>query len=465
MTINLKMNHMKYYLFFFIVLCVVGCKDSFLEVKPSTDIVSPKTLDDFQQMLDYSAINFTSGLPLLSADEYEIPNEKDWQGLTVTERNAYRWASDLFEGQEGVEDWSYPYQSIFYANNVINGLAALAKNAGNQKEYDDILGQAYFVRAFAFFDLAKNFAVPYAKKTADTDLGVPLKLNPNSDEIVARASLQDTYDQIAADLGLATGLLKPGLTANRNRANKPAAYALGARIALSMGDYDLAGRFADSCLILYDRLIDYNTVGTSSSTPFARDNDEVLLSSTIGKNYAVSLYAGIKNTTIAQELLDLYTDNDLRKVLFFQKDDKTGLTKMKRGYAGPNRSAFSGLAVDEVYLIKAECAARKEDFADCAYFLDKLGLKRYKTGTYRPIQLTSKDAALQAVFSERRRELIWRAGLRWDDIRRLNRDGASIVLKRNIGTDRYQLEPNSPRYTFPIPAGEVTLSNIKQNNR
>jgi hypothetical protein len=66
----------------------------------------------------------------------------------------------------------------------------------------------------------------------------------------------------------------------------------------------------------------------------------------------------------------------------------------------------------------------------------------------------TKDEALKKVLIERRKELVWRAGLRWDDIRRLNKEGANISLRRKLGNETYVLKAGSPQFAFPIPINE-----------
>jgi hypothetical protein len=50
---------------------------------------------------------------------------------------------------------------------------------------------------------------------------------------------------------------------------------------------------------------------------------------------------------------------------------------------------------------------------------------------YIPITAGSSDEASQLILQERRKELLFR-GLRWIDIKRLNKEGAGIVLKRKV---------------------------------
>jgi starch-binding outer membrane protein, SusD/RagB family len=409
-------------------------------------------------------INQTSSLPQLSCDEYYFIDEAAYQAGQPTELNAYVWNKDLFGGQVARPDWNTPNASVFYANSVITGLKGFKVSPTDQQEYNNILGQAYFVRAFNFFDLVKNFAPPYDDATAATDLGIPLKLSPNVNTLVQRSTVQQSYAQIIADLSNACRLLNPALASqNLNRASKPSAYALFARLYISMRKYPQAELYADSSLALYNTLIDYNTISQTAKTPFTKTNAESLLYSLYAGGYNVPIYNSPDNTSIDTNLLSLYSVNDLRRPIFFTAAS-AGLIKAKRGYsAGPN--VFSGLATDEMYLIKAECAARCQDNQTSLQYLNTLLIKRYLKGTYVPYTTGNTPNALALVLKERRKELVWRAGLRWDDLRRLNKDGANITLTRVLNGKTYTLPPNSSLYTFPIPDDEIALSGIQQNIR
>jgi len=443
-----------------------GCQKDFLDAKPSTSIVVPTTLSDFQQLLDGGTQNRTSSLPQLSCDDYYIVSYAGWQAGQPTERNAYVWNKDIFGGQIARADWNAPYTSAFYANSAISGLNSLKVSPADRSQYNNIMGQAYFIRAFAFFDLVKNFSPPYDQTTAATDLGIPLKLSPNVDQRLPRSSVQQTYDQIISDLSMACRLLSPDVPVQyRNRASKPSAYALFARLYLSMRDYTKAEIYADSCLSLYSKLIDYNTVSTTSTSPFTNTNDETMLwALESGGGYSNVQYNAPSDINIDTTLLASYAPGDLRRSIFYITNSSTGLTKARRGYSA-NFAPFVGMATDEVYLIKAECAARREDAKTALNYLNTLLVNRFVTGTYVPYANISADDALVIILQERRKELVWRGDLRWDDLRRLNKEGANITLRRILNGVTYTLPPNSPLYVFPIPDDEIALSGIIQNNR
>lgn len=81
---------------------------------------------------------------------------------------------------------------------------------------------------------------------------------------------------------------------------------------------------------------------------------------------------------------------------------------------------------------------------------------------YIPITAGSSDEASQLILQERRKELLFR-GLRWIDIKRLNKEGAGIVLKRKVGEDLYQLSPNENKYALPLTTDIITLARLEQN--
>lgn len=449
-----------------LIIGLGGCTADFLNVKPSTDLVIPQTLDDIRGLLDNTMeINFTGGLGQMAADEYVFVDYAAWQGTTTaTERNSYIWADDIYEGRVPIEDWVYPYRSIFYANNALQSLDDL--DLSDSAEKDNLKGWALFIRAYAYHDLVRNFCLAFDIQTADTDLGLPIRLNPRIDEIQPRASLRETYGQIILDLHEAVSLLTPQFQqTNRNRPSKSTAYALLARIHIMMNDFENAELNADNSLTLYNKLIDYNTVSTISATPFPMLNDESLLMARQDAPYIITANANWNTgVTVNPDIINSYHENDLRLPIFFARNTQ-GNYYVKTGYFGASSYPFHGPAVNELYLVKAECLARRGETGQAMEWLNNLMVKRFKnTETYEPLTATNQQEAIHLVLEERRKELIWR-GIRWSDIKRLNKIGANITLRRQLNSQEYTLQPNSIRYAFPIPDDEITRSKIEQNPR
>lgn len=455
----------KWYLLLFLFPFVLSCGKGFLEPKSNSAIVIPKTLDDFEKILDNSTINATSGLSLVSCDDYFIGDSALWTSASATQKNAYIWAADIYEGGTEIADWNIVYRSVFYANSVLHQLSQNSKYSDPGRA-DFTKGWAHFVRASAFYDLLKNFSKTYKNEMeAKINLGIPLKLTANIDEIKQRSSVWEGYEQVIADLNVAIALLPKEISVVfRNRPSRPAAYALLSKVYLSMSNYTHAELYADSCLALYDKLIDYNLIDKNSITPFKKTNDEVLLyANQVNGQYNYVLYNPTVNITVDSVLYKSYKEGDLRKQLFFIK---SGLfIKPKRGYAETLSLSFTGLATDEIYLIKAECAARRSDVPIALSYLNKLLQKRFTIESYNKVSINNARLLLEEIKKERRKELFWRAGTRWEDIKRYNDEGEQIILSRKLGSKIYQLLPGSPRYVFPIPDDEITLSRIVQNPR
>lgn len=456
------MQIQKYLLIITMVLVSAACS-KFLDKKPSSGIVQPSSLSDLRNLLEGETITNTPALPILSGDEYYYRTYDLWNIMSPTERNSYIWAKDVFGGQLLRFDWQYPYAGIYYANVVMEALVEI--DSANTAEGRRIRGSALFMRAYNFYNLVKCFARPYDSNTASTDPGIPLKLNAAIDEVLPRATVAEVYAQVFKDLAEARQLLPTSLPVNRNWPCVMAVDALLARISITMRDYTKAEQYADSCLNRYSALMDYATLPTGTAQPFLMNNEETLFATTAVQDYVADRVVTNTYISIDTVLLKMYDANDLRSAAYYGRNATTGYTVLKRGYYGPSTAyPFTGLATDEVYLIKAECAARRSDATTCLNYLNRLLVKRYKANTFVPLTASGAQAALQLVLQERRKELVCR-GLRWDDLARLNKEGAGITLKRVLNGVTYTLEPNSIRYVFNIPADEIELSGISQNER
>jgi starch-binding outer membrane protein, SusD/RagB family len=447
-------------------------KSKFLDAKPSSSLVVPSTLSDFQALLDQtdaydgSIMNVTPALGELSTDEYYL-TYSFWNSLsTPVYQNCYIWAPDIYQGETNIDDWNTPYEAIFYCNVVLDGLTGFSVSSDQQQDYNSIKGSALFMRAFNFFNLATIFAPMLDSSTYTSDLGIPLRLTSSIDVPSTRATVQQTYDQIISDIDQAIPLLPSPINYTyRNRPSLPAAYALLARVYLSIRNYDKASLYADSCLQLYNTLINYNTVSFNSSyIEFSRLNNETIWQNSFDQASTVIQQLDYSpGVSIDTNLSNLYKANDTRQSLFFYlyQPDVINLNGLYNGTFLP----FTGLAIDETYLIRAECNARAGDISDAANDLNTLWQNRLTTGSYMPVQPTiAQDSLMSLILLERRKELIFR-GVRWTDLRRLNKEGANITVTRVLNGQTYTLPPNSPLYVLPIPPDVITLSGIQQNQR
>lgn len=457
-----KLN--KYLIVLLGVVIIGSCKKGFLEEKPSSNIVTPVSVQELNMLLENQNImNQTAALPQISADEYRIISEQNFYSLpSTTSRNGYVWAKDIYEGETN-PDWDKLFKQVFYCNSVLKSIEE--HNLANSNEGRNTKGWALFCRAYAYFDLTRNFSSAYRASTAETDLGMPLRLTPNVDETKQRSSLKQTLELILKDLDEASSLLISTVPENnRNRPSKAAAFALKARIGIYIGDYKMAELAADSSLKYHDKLVNYNSISRTSTTPFAYNTPEIIFHSSQIVNYStITGYNSQPAIEVEPDLLKLYESNDLRKSIFFMLNTLNKYN-FKRGYVGAGLYSFTGLACDEIYLIKAECLARRGETNLALQFLDRLLINRYIQGTFIPSAATNPEDALALILLERRKELVWRA-IRWSDIKRLNIEGRNINLSRQVGQLVFTLPANDLKFTFPIPENEIAMSGITQNIR
>jgi tetratricopeptide (TPR) repeat protein len=240
------------------------------------------------------------------------------------------------------------------------------------------------------------------------------------------------------------------------RPSKPAAFAALARIYLNLRNYDSAGFYANKCLQIYSNLLDYNSVDTTAGF-VGLFNKEVLFHTLINNSYSGFLSY---NCLIDSSLYSLYDSNDRRRSVLFQINSDNTISF--RGNYNNTTDLFSGLATDEIFLIRAECYARSGNTSGAVSDINTLLQNRFITGTFTPIIASSASDALTIILIERKKELLLR-GLRWEDLRRLNKEGRLDTLTRQIGGNTYTLEPNSYEYIFPIPDDVIQLTGMKQN--
>jgi len=435
------------------LLLLAGCK-KYLDEKSDKKLVVPSSLADLQSILDaYSKMSFGEpGEGEVSSTDYYI-TDANYNSLSKDNlRRLYTWQKDyLFESLSN--SWYFGYTSIYAANSVLDQISSVPPGA----ERDNIKGQAHFFRAKQYLNLAGVFTPAYDPATAGNDLGLPLRLNTDFNAPSVRASNEATYQQIISDLKAAIPLL-PVMPLSPIRPSKPAAYGLLARTYLFMRRYPEAGRYADSCLQHFSRLIDYNTLNAAASYPLAQFNAETIFFSVMATPAPINP----SRAKTDPDLYNQYTANDLRKTVFFKRNTD-GTYAFKGNYSGM-LAPFGGLSTNEILLIRAEAAIRQNQTTAGMEDLNTLLKTRWKTGTFVPFTAALPAEALELVLKERRKELLNR-GLRWMDIKRLNKEGANITLSRTVAGQVYTLPPNDPRYALPIPEDVIQLSGMPQNFR
>jgi tetratricopeptide (TPR) repeat protein len=453
---NLNINFSRYLSIAILSFLLFSCK-KYLDQKPLKTTVIPSSLADLQAILDRYDIMTQNGAGLLEtiADNYYVTTNS-WNNSPVNDRMNYIWDKNAMD----YSSWYYPYtRPVYYSNVVIDQLNNITIQQSEIAQYNNIKGSALFHRAFVFYELAQLYCRPYSL-SAETDPGIVLRTTSDINVPSVRATVKETYDQILKDLKLAAQLL-PSSNLYPTRPNRAAALGEIARTYLSMRDYANAGVYADSFLQKATTLLNYNSLNANSYPVIPRFNTEIQF---YHRLYESDLPLSFTPGLIDSALYQSYSTNDLRKKLFFL-DNGNGTFSFKGSYEGGDDFwPFDGIVTDEMYLIRAECLARAGNKDAALSDLNTLLQTRWKTGTYVAYAAANAKDALDIILSERRKELLYR-GLRWTDIRRLNLEGANIILKRVLNGTTYTLPPNDMRSVLLIPQEVLNLTSLQQNPR
>ncbi|MGJ1413864.1 RagB/SusD family nutrient uptake outer membrane protein [Sphingobacterium thalpophilum] len=464
------MKDLRNYLIFCLAIILTGCGKDFLDAKKTSNQVVPKTVKDYLAILSRDNMYYTSSdLAYLGADEYYVKNSADLVAgsrYTPFHQYAYTWQDNPYGTQRNIKDWDLAYERIMYANLALD-VESAPSGQGEIADRDRARVAARFHRAWNFYQLAQLFCRPYNEQTADKDPGLPLRLDYDVSVRYDRSSLKEVYDQIINDLTEAenipimddTNPYMPGTTAVQ---------ALLAKVYLGQGKFDMALRYADIVLKKKNTLVDYNKL-TGSVTdiygsyfePYGKNNPAIIF-------YSAAAVGGIIMPTM-QNIDTLFTESiqqeDLRgKIYFFTRPSGTKVyTGSYCGYGG--NEFFTGLSVEEMLLIRAECAARAGSEQIALDEINLLRRNRFSNSAYRNLGLAEISDLLGYIFYERRKELFMR-GRRWEDARRLNLEGKyPVTFSRILDGVKYTLAPNEKKWVWPIPQSEIDASGILQNER
>lgn len=434
-----------YSLFYFlgILFLFVACSDK-LDVEPRQQIpaeVAISTGENVQNILtgvyDETAQEESYGGYLqIMADLYGFTDQASWYGTYQEPGEIYN--KSIFTDNSFVRDlWLNGYEAINQANLVLDNADLV-----NEDDRDQVMGEAYFLRALNYFDLNRFFSSP------DHSLGVPLTLNGitdySQDLEIARAPADQVYQQVISDLQNAIDLLPES---NGARADKYSAEALLARVQLHLGNYEEARDAANDVIensghsltgIYADA---FNNDSDSSEDLFAfqvnsQDGDNVLVT-----HYASFEFGGRGgDIAVNDSYLSMFGENDQRGQLFYIGDYGDVLTgKYTNEYAN-----ISLIRLAEMYLIRAEANQRLGTEVG-ATPLEDINTLRNRAEADALTEVTLDD-----ILKERELELMFEGFLIWDYTR----------TGRAVG----EIPADSPRLSFPIPLREMDANSLLVQN-
>lgn len=412
----------------------VSC-DNYLDIEPEGKII-PKTVDDYRKVITtaYSKYPQHKSLTALRTDELLLD---EYSSDFMSYREVVMWKDTNQDQATTPFQWEAFYSVIFYANQIINeGQETMEASP----EKDQIIAEAYALRAYAYFDLVNLYGKPYQASTAASDRGVPINLSLDLEKTLPASSVAEVYAQVHSDLEKSAALMNLDTQADnvRYRFSKSALAAFNARVSLYEQNWDEALKNAETALSINNSLVNLNN---ESTVPNHYTSPEAILS--LDNTFIGALKF---STTASSELIASYDQvNDLRFKLYFEKSG-ADYKVIKVGDA-QFRVSFR---VSELYFIKAEALLKSNRLGESKSTLNEVLKNRYTVTGFANVQanVASMNATqlMAFILEERNREFALE-GQRWFDLRRANQK----QIIHSIGGTDYILQQNDVRYTIEIP--------------
>ncbi|MRX38172.1 RagB/SusD family nutrient uptake outer membrane protein [Flavobacterium sp. LC2016-23] len=425
----------KYIALFVAALAVTSC-DDYLDITPVGRVI-PQTLEQYRAVLTtgYASYPEHKSLTAVRTDELTMNEFSD-------ELNVYK---DIYTWKDSNPDritFTFQYQDlytvIFYTNVVINE-AASKLDASPEK--NQLVGEAYALRAMAYFDLVNLFGKPYNAATAGSDKGVPLALEIDLEQAFVPESVGVIYNQIIADTQEAEKLinLDTQATGKNYRFSKAALFSLESRIFLYQQQWQKSFDAANKALAINSTLVDLKATPVFATKFNSKESILALEDGYIN---------GLKGTSYASpELIAAYSKTtDLRFPLYFLANGSR--FRIQKGGNDDQKCSFR---TSELYLTKAETALKLNNIGDAKTTVLSFIKNRYTAAGYTQLETTvnAMNAAdlTNFILEERHREFAVE-GHRWFDLRRTTQK----EIIHTLDGDTYKLIQNDPRYTIIYPA-------------
>lgn len=377
--------------------------------------------------------------------------------------------------------WKTTYNGIFRANSVLANVERPTDYAAGKKEQH--IGEAKFMRALMYFDLVRIFG------------GVPAITSVVTNEqarTIARASEDEIYQLIIADLKEAVEKLPAPSATAYGRASKAAASALLGKVYVYRKNWAEAKTQLESVLNGYS----YSLVSSYGDLfeVATENNSEVIFSmpyvaGTDGQNltYALAPIYGIKNvinngSRVARPTWDLHTSyeaGDSRFAVTIAEEQlpfnaKTAAEAYWYPYFNkwivPSEPNTSGLDIPilrlgDIILLYAEVLYNLSDAQGALDQINKVRERAFGDAThnYDMADIPSADAFLDVLLLERRLELAVENN-RWFDLVRTGRfttELAQYAGEYNPGNGQaasINVDVQEYMKYFPIPWEQIQLS-------
>lgn len=425
-----------------VLLNLTAC-DNFLDITPTGKVIA-ETGDEYRALLTYEYNNFTKDryMTTLRTDEIVMDKSKS----SSTDLDAYldlwRWKDDNPSPTTSYFSWRSYYHAIYIANYIIEHQNEIKE--ATRDEINQLVGEAYMMRAYNHFLLVNLYAEPYTHCNPRETRGVPMQLKADVNAVPRSSSVDSVYNQVISDLEKAEMSLNVETweLGKNYRFNKVSPQALRSRVYLYMGRWSDALEASKEVLSVYNELEDMNNSTTLPNSYKSKENIVAL------ERFSSNLYTAVDMP--ASEFISLYRSGDQRRTKYFKRVTSSTYSLLK----GRSDEFSCSFRTAEFYLTAAEAAARLGHTTDAINYLTPLMAKRLNSSAYQTttelINTMKEEELIQEILDERARELAFE-GHRWYDLRRTTQP----ALTRVYDGTTYTLLPEQYTMRFPSEAVEA----------
>jgi len=415
---------------------------------------------------DYGHKSILAGLDMMSNDN--VMTKSSWYS------SWYNYTGRVQTNSRTLIPWNTYYLQIRPANTIIKNILTV----GVTDENKDILGQAYALRAYFYFMLARIYGPTYIGHS--NDLCVPLYTDPAIVEGgKARATVGEVYAQIEDDLLKSVNLLN-GFAGNRENVGISVAQAFLAQVYLEMGKYPQAAQFANAAKNGYQ--LGAETDWSNGFYDITKTTDTMWGAVITGENtsFVASFHGHFDNTntsgyagglavykSIDKRLYDKISETDYRKKAFVSPGGNPNYPALP-AYANlkfidptVTDADYIYLRASEMYYIEAEALARSGNESQARTVLYQITHARDNAYI---LSANSGPTLIDEILTQKRIEM-WGEGCAWFDMKRLGIGLNRIYTGTNHPTfGQLDIPANSSRFTWQIPQQEIdTNPSIVQN--
>ncbi len=466
-------------------LGLFSCSD-FLEIEPELQVSIDEQLSTKSGVLEaYSGIY--RDIEILMSSTYVLYAEALGGNIAFTPNPSTNQVSVFlqimnaynFSSTETDFDYETYYDDAYEIINQSNLLLERFDSFSffSSEELDQLRAELFTIRAFAHYQVSLMFAQNHNFTPDASHLGIVYNLSTITvgEDFPSRLTMAETYAQIQEDLNIALGLYNDDQLLSGpsySYFNTQTTTALYARIALQMNDWENARLYAseviDNSGISLTTTENYVNQWEQEELPVseiviefsAPRTSEGNVSSSMAEFFRVNQNGNLSRNSASGDLLNLYTENDIRSNMFIAEDINTNIN----GEVNPITYFFTKkfqddagttfIRLSELYLIRAEANAR---LGNLNLALTDLNIIRTRANLEA---LTSTSNLLEELFLERRRELAFENHL-FFDILRYKKD---VVRNADCISTVCDLDYPSNFFIQPIPFQSVSLNqNIEQN--